>query len=469
MQSILVDKRADSFLFCSFLVLLFWLPLPFGSNRPWAGAIMAVWVFFLCGAWCWLYFRGEVSFSGALHSARFVCGLFLFWLLYILFQSIPVPVHWGEWLSPMAVTHWQLLNPSAQHITLSVDPHSSRAGLFLSMSYVLIFFLALVLVRSHSRLRQLAYVLVWSAVLQAFYGSLMSLSGLEYGFFIKKYAYLGVATGTFINRNHLAGYLEMGLAVGIGLLIASPGSAMAVTWRQRLRDIFQLLLSPKARLRLYLVIMVVALVLTHSRMGNTAFFTSLLVAGAIGLIFSRHASHSMVILLISLVLVDILIVGSWFGLEKVKQRIQQTSLVTESRDEAYADTLDLWSEYPLTGSGLGSFYAALPKYRAGNYQGFYNHVHNDYLEFLAESGVIGIAVPGLIVMMSFIMALMAQYQRRDPLLRGMSFAGIMGITAILIHSAVDFNLQIPANAATFVILLALCWISYGYRVTGHRR
>ena len=56
-------------------------------------------------------------------------------------------------------------------------------------------------------------------------------------------------------------------------------------------------------------------------------------------------------------------------------------------------------------------------------------------------------------------ALMAQWQRRDPLMRGMSFACIMGVTSILIHSWVDFNLQIPANAAYFMVLLALGWIA----------
>jgi hypothetical protein len=56
-------------------------------------------------------------------------------------------------------------------------------------------------------------------------------------------------------------------------------------------------------------------------------------------------------------------------------------------------------------------------------------------------------------------ALQAQWQRRDPLMRGMSFACIMGVTSILIHSWVDFNLQIPANAALFMVLLALGWIS----------
>ena len=49
--------------------------------------------------------------------------------------------------------------------------------------------------------------------------------------------------------------------------------------------------------------------------------------------------------------------------------------------------------------------------------------------------------------------------RRDPLMRGLSFAAIMGILTLMIHSAADFNLQIPANALTFMLILAFAWIS----------
>ena len=60
---------------------------------------------------------------------------------------------------------------------------------------------------------------------------------------------------------------------------------------------------------------------------------------------------------------------------------------------------------------------------------------------------------------SLVVALRAQWIRRDPLMRGMSFACVMGVTSLLIHSWVDFNLQIPANAVYFMILLAFGWIS----------
>jgi FtsH-binding integral membrane protein len=63
------------------------------------------------------------------------------------------------------------------------------------------------------------------------------------------------------------------------------------------------------------------------------------------------------------------------------------------------------------------------------------------------------------VLMSLAAALTALKRRHDPLMRGMAFASIMGIIALLIHSTVDFNLQIPANAATFMVILALGWIA----------
>jgi hypothetical protein len=64
--------------------------------------------------------------------------------------------------------------------------------------------------------------------------------------------------------------------------------------------------------------------------------------------------------------------------------------------------------------------------------------------------------------MSFLAALRAQNLRRDPVMRGISLASIMATIALLIHSSVDFNLQIPANALTFMVLLAFAWISlYG--------
>jgi hypothetical protein len=131
------------------------------------------------------------------------------------------------------------------------------------------------------------------------------------------------ATGTFINRNHLAGYLNLCLAAGIGLMIAKLGGEATHTWRQWLRSVTRLLLGEKARLRIYLIIMVIALVLTRSRMGNTAFFAGTLIVGTLGLLLMRNAPRSTMLFLASVIALDLLIVGTWFGVDQVAQRISK--------------------------------------------------------------------------------------------------------------------------------------------------
>jgi putative inorganic carbon (HCO3(-)) transporter len=86
-------------------------------------------------------------------------------------------------------------------------------------------------------------------------------------------------------------------------------------------------------------------------------------------------------------------------------------------------------------------------------------VHNDYVQFLAETGVIGLGIIGSFVLAALACAVLAQARRRDPLARGVAFGVVMGVIAIGIHSTVDFNLQIPENAFVFMILLALGWVS----------
>ena len=454
-----MSSSSDKALFYAFCALLVWLPLPLASNIAWAWSVMEVWTALLFVVWCWLFFQSKVVISKSCYAARYVLVFFGVWLVYIVLQIIPLPLALLETVSPLSLEHWTTIGKTAR-ASISVEPKITRVSLLLSISYFLIFFLTLVLVTNRKRLKTLAYTLVCSGLFQAVYGAVMTLSNWEYGFFIKKYAYIGVATGTFVNRNHLAGYLEMTLAIGIGLLIATLGSeSNGANFKKKLLNLFRLLLSAKARIRLSLVMMVIALVLTHSRMGNTAFFVSLFFAGVVGIVFSKHATRSVVVLLVSLILIDLLIVGQWFGFEKVKNRLEQTSEISENRDEVYDYALKQWEDYRLTGAGLGSFYAVFPQYRGVDVVGYNREAHNDYLQFATETGAIGLVLLGLITLLSLFAALLAQYRRHDPLMRGLSFAAIMGITAILIHSSVDFNLQIPANAATFVVLLALGWIS----------
>jgi O-antigen ligase len=288
----------------------------------------------------------------------------------------------------------------------------------------------------------------------------MHLAGEDFVIFGATILHSSQASGGFVNRNHLAGFLEITLAVGIGLMIADLEDTGRRSWRRFVRDVAQVVLSRKAPLRICLIVMVVGLVMTRSRMGNTAFFSSLLVAGIVALALSRHATRSTVILVASLIVMDIFIVGAWFGVEKTVQRIEQTTTRdVEERVDPSGQALAIARAFPVFGSGAGTFYTAFSRYRGEDILPFFDFVHNDYIQLLTDTGAIGIAIIGLFALMPLVAALLAQVRRRDPLARGMGFAAVMGIVSLGIHSTVDFNLQIPANALTFMLLLAFAWAS----------
>ncbi|MDH5593486.1 MAG: O-antigen ligase family protein [Gammaproteobacteria bacterium] len=459
-----IEKQASKWPFYFLLGLLIWLPLPMGSNRLWAWTIMEVWVFSLAAFVLFAIWRGRIITPPALYKARWVILLMLLWIGYGYLMTVPMPIAWVEILSPQAADIYSqspLGYNELKFIPLSLDINASITESIKNTAYVIFFVLILILVNTRKRMKQCVLALILAAVFQSVYGSLMVLSGFEMGFFVEKEASRGVATGTFINRNHLAGFLEMTLAIGIGFLIGSMShSKSRATMSQRIRGIARLLLSKKILLRLCLAIMVIALVLTRSRMGNTAFFTSMLVTALILLVFMKKKTRSIVILIGSLIIIDILILGSWFGLEKVKQRIKDTTFATETRDEVNIYAYQQWRDYWITGSGPGSFYSVFPKYRGEGVSGFFDHAHNDYIEHLSNTGIIGSALIGSVIVFSLGTGLFMLWRYQSMFKLGMVFGSVMGIISILIHSTVDFNLHIPANAVIFMLLLALPWLTF---------
>jgi putative inorganic carbon (HCO3(-)) transporter len=448
--------------FILFAFTIAWMPLPAGSNWPWAWVLLQILVFITAIGWLRLYAKGLVSVSPALLRAKPVFVLFGLWLAWIFLQIIPLPIGLLEIVAPRAA----LLYSEAAAITsqpistasISVDINLTFQKLMLSFALVSFFALSLVLLNSRKRIKIILWLVVISAMFQSVFGSLMTLSGLEYHLFGEKEFYRDVATGTFINRNHLAGYLEMSLAVGIGLLLAQMKDKASDSWRQKFRNWIGVLLEKKMLLRVMLVTLVIGLVMTHSRMGNTAFFSSLLVCGFVWIFLSgKKPKRSTIMLFISLILIDLYIVGAWFGLDKVVSRLEQTSATTESRDEVVKALLIAIPDYGFAGSGLGTFRSVYPAYKDSNIHHSYLYAHNDYLQFALEAGI-AILPLALIVLTALVTAYKAMRNRKDLLYRGLGFASLMSVMAILIHSTVDFNLQIPANAMMFMLMLSFAWV-----------
>lgn len=429
-----IALRSERCLLVAVLLLLIWLPLPLGSNREWAVGLFVAATGLLATLWSLLQWRAPCRSRG-LRVALPMFGL-------LLASQAWVAVQWFA--------------------GLTVDVGATAQYLLLGIAYSLLFLLVVGLFHSRRRLLVLLGTLVVSGTLQAFYGASMTLSGSEGLLASLGLGHSSVTTGTFVNRNHLAGYLEMTLACGIGLLLALR-DGQPFRWV----NLLELLMGPKARLRLALVVMVIALVMTRSRMGNSAFFASLMLVGGLFILLNPEHRLRNGLILASIVLVDMLVISQYFGLDQLKDRLLNTRFndvvvegevvqrATEIRDDVYAYTLPLAMEKPLVGQGAGSFEAVFPKYPGEDVRGHFDHAHNDYIQFVIEYGLVGTLPLAAFCLLALWRALQALWRRESYFRSGVGFGAAMGIIAIGIHSAADFNLQIPANAATFVVLCAI--------------
>ncbi len=468
-SSVEMDPAArvrDRGVFAGLLCLLVWAPLPLASNRVWAiGLLLLAAVALLFGmVWVW---RGHIVLAQKrLGRFRLPAGLLAAMVALSWLQVVPLPGAWVSMLSPVAAA----VQGEAQAMTLSVDVFQSQIMAGLAFTYLSVFLVAVLTVRTASRLDTLAQVLVWSGVFQAVLGAVLFSIQAKYTIFFTDLIQDRMK-GTFVYHNSMAGYLCMCLSIGVGLMLARLGDSprMGPTWRAKLRAAVEFTLSPKMRLRLLLIIMVIGLVLTRSRMGNTAFFVAMLVVGLAGVVLARKTAPKTIALIISLIVLDVLIVGTGVGLEKVVQRIQDTELTNadggkaesiQARTEAARTAIALVQDYPLVGSGGGSFYNVFMSYRSPDYgYAYVDHTHNDYVEIASDYGLVGLGILGTLVALTLGTVLRVMAKRRSVLPWGIAFGVAMAIVGLLLHSTVDFNLQIPSNAMTIVVILAMGWIA----------
>ena len=450
-------QKTEKLLFGFLLFTLFWLPLSLGANRPWAWSLMQMSVFFLGGI---LLLTHKSLLSKLYAQYKLLVIVWLVFLTWQLINIVPLPFSLIEALRPERVNF--LLNEniqgiesiSSQWLPLSFDVGQSDVKFFKSLAYCFLFFITLTLVNTGKRLRYILIVISAAGVFQAVYGSLEVLSGLQYSL-VFKLPVSHIATGSFVYKNHYANFLLLCLSAAIGYMIASLRVRSGSSPRERLRRIVRFWLSNKVLFRIGIIIMVIALVMSRSRMGNSAFFIAMTITATLGLIYFKPRQKSYVALFISMLVIDILIVSSLFGLKQVQQRIEQTNLTQESRDEVVTDALPLLSQYGVIGTGGGTFYTVYPQVQSESIQHFYDHAHNEYLQFAIEFGIVGAAIIAILVLLCAKSALSAIRHRRHPLPRGTAFAAVMAVIGMALHSTVDFPLQAPANTAIFIILLAL--------------
>ncbi len=447
------DNR-DRYAFIALIALIVWAPLPLGSNRVWAWSILEVGSFLTLACWVIGYSRRQSGLA-AVKAARAPLFILLAWASYILLQATPLPQNIVAMLSPYSHAAYQfnLIDNGSVWIPISVDRGTTLAQFLKGCSCIAIFFLILLLVDNLKRLKIAVGALITVGVIESLYGLFNTLTGIEYIWWSQKTAHQGFVTGTFANRNHFAGHLEMIIPLAIGMLISrGPKARISVGKRFTMAYLISSLLERRAQLVVLILIMFTALFLSYSYAGIISLLTALTITIGFSYIIKGKGSHEARIapMILTAAIFAGLIIGSGWFTDRLATTPTQAELT-----QAWATTKNIIHDFFITGSGAGTLQYIFPMYEDGSLYVDFNHAHNDYLEILSEQGIIGFTLLAVAIIILLIKIGMASIKSGDMLIRGVLFASLTGAIAILFHGFVDFNFQIPANSLYFFTLLAL--------------
>jgi O-antigen ligase len=373
----------------------------------------------------------------------------------VVLQILPLPAVLGPLF---ASVHIASAGDSGR--TISVAPYQTVSHLLLLVTFLTAFYLALLVYQDRDAKRRLVYALIALGTFEAFYGLLQYLTGWQQIFaYVKKY-YLEEATGTYINRNHFAGLLEMTLPFTVALALRLAGNLRRAAERSEAKA-RQLLsareLLPFVFLLFLAVAMLTALISSRSRMGIISALASLMAIFALaGSTSLSRRTRAVVAAVFFLGVVGMVL---WVGSDPVVMRFEtlghEYNETGQNRISIWRDTLALIRQHPLLGTGLGTFSVAYTSVQTNFLTLLVDHAHCDYLELASELGL-----PGGILVFASIFWILARavqrYRKTEDRLESAVYLGSIGsITAILVHSLADFNLYIPANALVFTVTLAL--------------
>jgi hypothetical protein len=366
-------------------------------------------------------------------------------------QLLPLPGALHRLIAPGSHAVWHpadalvagVLGPGAR--PPSVDPGTTLAGIGLTLGLALLALLAApALARGRGAVAALFVVAACGFALSAYaiwargrFGKLL-------------YGTIAVPTiapfGPFVSKNHFAGWTEMAalLTAGLALGLAADARRRGRDWTTDARA-GAVVLAVLASLA-----MALATLASLSRGGALA-----LGAGAISLVGLRVLGARGRGALVATLVPALVLGGVLAGLLPQEAHDRMRTLAGASfRVDTWKDTLRLWAASPAFGHGLGAFHDAYPPHKRGHGIVRVEHAENDYLETLAETGVVGLglALAGLALLVA--RASRAAREEGSPLLGGIGQGALAAIVALAVHSSVDFNLRIPSNAALAALVVA---------------
>lgn len=348
--------------------------------------------------------------------------------------------------------------------TLSLDPYSTRLVL-VQVTGLLIYFVATVIFTdTPRRLRTIVRTITIFGFLLAMFGLTQSFTSDGTRVYWFRQLTQSTAFGPFINRHHFAGYMELAIALPLGLLF----SGAIESYKRPLYAFAAMMMG-------------VALIMTNSRGGIISLAGEILflvvIAGP-GLQRGERRPRAERIRAglmragLAFGLIVVLIGGAVaVGGSDVFTRLlgsPNAADPTAGRSHFWSVTLDVIKAYPVIGSGLGSFGIIYTRYDSRN--GFYRleQAHNDYLQTLADGGIVG-GVLGLAFLLILFRKGFARRETDDKFRRGVATGALAGCFAVLVHSFFDFTLHTTSNALLFLILAGLATQDSRVDQAGHHR
>jgi O-antigen ligase len=353
---------------------------------------------------------------------------------WVLLQLIPLPLLVVRWISPARAELASALGGS-QWMPLSVSPAATLAGLLRIVPCVLVFLIVRELTLRYSD-RWNSWIVVLPIVAVASFEAALALAQW----------YIGggeqVASGTFRNRDHFAGFLEMALPFPVmyGCAVWQRGeSRVASPLRPALLACGAFAIA---------ALLLLAVIQSLSRMGLVAslFGLGVLATATLPGKVSWISAPALAILCLVLLSPGALILR--FADLSTTHR-----LASQDRVRVWRETLSLIRAYPVAGCGLDAFESAFPRFKRHAPTTVDNFAHNDYLQYMAELGIIGFAIG--VTFVARVIAGTAKAASRHTSLAGRTLAraSLASLAALLLHSTVDFNTYIPADA------FACAWIA----------
>jgi O-antigen ligase len=380
-------------------------------------------------------------------------ALFLLWIVRQV-NSGEIAISWNPLFAPMIAFLCVIaLQLATKHTGYRYATYSDA---MLYIAYGLLCFLIVQTLRRISHLRHVAIGVSAFGFAVALFALLQSASSQEKLYWLITPRNGGWVYGSYVNHNHYAGLMEM--LIPVPLVIAFSHFAHGTGKRLAI---------------IAAAVMAATLFLSGSRGGMIAFLGELAVL-ALFLVRARSKSKFRMTRMFILFPIIMACLLAWLGGSEFANRV--TSINSETRTEISGgvrmqiarDGLRMFKQKPLLGYGLDTFPEIYPEFRSFYTDIWINEAHDDYLQLLIETGALGFCV-----MLWFLCTMYSHAAKKlagwpDDRNGVITLAAMLGCTGILVHSFVDFNLHIPANAAIFYTLCTLAAMEPRFRKHLHR-